>query len=212
MTDPTPAAVTPAPVPTAPAQPVPAEPASAYPFLAQSWWALGARGLLAVLFGLAAFILPGATILSLLLVFAAYVFVDGVLGVIAAVRAARRSERWGWLFLEGAANMLMGVLVALLPLVAAIAVVLTLAAWALVTGVLMLVAAFRVTPEQGRWWLGFSGVVSILFAVALVVAPLVGLVVLAWWIGLYALLFGVGLVMLAFKLRARAAEDAPTPA
>jgi uncharacterized membrane protein HdeD (DUF308 family) len=192
-----------------PAAPVTTAP-SASPFLAQSWWALALRGGLAILFGVVALAAPAAAILSILLVFAAYVFVDGVLGVVAAARAARRNERWGWLFLEGAANILMAFVVAILPLVAAITFVLVLAAWAFVTGALMLAAAYRMDREQGRFWLALSGGASILFALALVVAPLLGLVVLTWWIGLYAVVFGVGLVMLGRRLNRRG--TAPTPA
>jgi uncharacterized membrane protein HdeD (DUF308 family) len=68
--------------------------------LAKNWWAIGIRGVLGILFGLIALFLPGATMLSLVLVFAAYAFVDGVLGIVSAVRAAREGERWGYLVLE----------------------------------------------------------------------------------------------------------------
>ena len=44
--------------------------------LAQNWWAIGIRGVLGILFGLIALFLPGATMLSLVIVFAAYAFVD----------------------------------------------------------------------------------------------------------------------------------------
>ena len=57
--------------------------------LARNWWAIGIRGVLAILFGLVALFLPGATMLSLVLLFAAYIFVDGVFGIVSAVRAAR---------------------------------------------------------------------------------------------------------------------------
>ncbi len=73
--------------------------------LAQNWWAIGIRGVLGILFGLIALFLPGATMLSLVLVFSAYAFVDGVVGIVSAVRAARQHERWGFLVLEGLVNI-----------------------------------------------------------------------------------------------------------
>src|SRR5262245_59115293 len=73
--------------------------------LARNWWAIALRGLFGVLFGLIAFIFPGATMLSLVLVFAAYLLVDGVFAIVAAVRAARQGERWGWLSFEGVVNI-----------------------------------------------------------------------------------------------------------
>ncbi|MBV8662364.1 MAG: DUF308 domain-containing protein, partial [Hyphomicrobiales bacterium] len=79
--------------------------------------------------------------------------------------------------------------------------VLVVAAWALITGALMMIAAFRLNLDHGRWWLVLGGLVSILYGVLLVVAPMVGAVVLTWWLGAYALVFGVLLLILAYRLR-----------
>ena len=45
----------------------------------------------------------------------------------------------------------------------------------------------KLDPAYGRGWLIFSGIVSVLFGIALLVAPLIGAVVLTWWLGAYAL-------------------------
>jgi len=82
------------------------------------------------------------------------------------------------------------------------------AAWALIPGGLMLAAAFRLNVSHGRWWLALGGVLSILWGVLLAVSPLIGAVVLTWWLGGYALAFGVMLLVLAFRLRAE--RDRPT--
>src|SRR5829696_1871852 len=97
--------------------------------LAQNWWAVALRGVFAILFGLIALAVPGATILSLVLFFSAYMLVDGVFGIVAAVRAARQGERWGLLILEGLANIAVGVIAFVWPGLTAIAFVLLLAAW-----------------------------------------------------------------------------------
>ena len=81
-------------------------------------------------------------------------------------------------------------------------------AGALVTGGLMLAAAYKLKPEYGRWWLVLSGAASLVFGVLLVMAPLAGLVVLTWWLGAYALVFGIMLLILGFRLRARK-DDTP---
>jgi uncharacterized membrane protein HdeD (DUF308 family) len=177
--------------------------------LAQNWWAVALRGVFAILFGLIALFVPGATILSLVLFFSAYMLVDGVFGIVAAVRAARKGERWGLLVLEGLANIGVGVIALLWPGLTAIAFVLMLAAWAIVSGGLMLGAAFRLSQAHGRWWLALGGIVSIVFGVLLVIAPVIGAVVLTWWLGAYALVFGAMLLGLAFKLRGR--KDDRTP-
>lgn len=176
--------------------------------LAENWWAIALRGVLAILFGVVAFVYPGPAILSLVLLFSAYMLVDGVFAIVAAVRAARAHERWKLLVAEGIINIITGVLAFLLPGLTAIAFVLLVAAWAVVSGGLMWGAAYRLRKGHGRWWLAFGGLVSVLFGALLVIAPLVGAVVLTWWMAAYALVFGVTLLVLAFKLRARHDERA----
>jgi len=171
--------------------------------LARNWWAIGIRGAVAILFGLVALFLPGATMLSLVLLFAAYIFVDGVFGIVSAVRAARAHERWSLLVLEGLVDIAVAAVAVLWPGITVVAFVFLVAFWAILTGVLELAAAFRLEFIDGRGWLIFGGVVSVLYGALLIVAPMVGAVVLTWWLGAYALVFGVSLVVLAFKLRAR---------
>src|SRR5829696_1253119 len=83
--------------------------------LAQNWWAVALRGVFAVIFALIALFWPGATILSLVLFFSAYMLVDGVFGIVAAVKAASNHQRWGLLVLEGIANILVGVIAFVWP-------------------------------------------------------------------------------------------------
>jgi uncharacterized membrane protein HdeD (DUF308 family) len=171
--------------------------------LARNWWAIAIRGVVGILFGLVALFLPGATMLSLVLVFAAYTFVDGVFAIVSAVRAAGQHERWGLLVLEGVADIAVAAIAVLWPGITVVAFVLLVAAWAVVTGALMLWAAFRLDVDSGRWWFVLGGVVSLAYGILLIVAPMVGALVLTWWLGAYALIFGVALLVLAFRLRAR---------
>ncbi|KQO66715.1 MULTISPECIES: HdeD family acid-resistance protein [unclassified Methylobacterium] len=174
--------------------------------LARNWWLMALRGVVAILFGLIAFVAPGAFVLSLVLFFAAYMLVDGIVGVIASVRAAQRHERWGFLLLEGLLDLVVGVAAVLVPAAAVWAFVYLVAFWALVTGGLMVAAGFRLHAHYGRWWLVLGGVVSILFGIALLVDPGMSALVLTWWIGSYTMVFGILLVLLAFRLRGRHAE------
>ncbi|RVU14329.1 HdeD family acid-resistance protein [Methylobacterium oryzihabitans] len=176
--------------------------------LARNWWLIALRGAFAILFGIVALVSPGATLLTLVIVFSAYMLVDGVAGIVAAVRAAERHERWGTLLLSGLLNLLVGVVAFLVPGSALLAFVYLLAAWALVTGGLMLAAAFRLHLDHGRWWLGLGGALSILFGLALVVSPAASLIVLTTWMGGYAIAFGAFMLILALRLRSRRAGSA----
>jgi uncharacterized membrane protein HdeD (DUF308 family) len=179
--------------------------------LARNWWAVALRGVLAILFGLVAIFLPGATMLSLILLFAAYMLVDGIFAIVAAVRAARQRERWGLLVFEGLVDIATGVIALLWPGITLLAFVLLVAAWAIVTGALMFTAAFRLNIEHGRVWLALGGLVSVLYGILLIIAPLVGALVLTWWLGAYALVFGISLLVLAFKLYPHRSESPRGP-
>ncbi len=169
--------------------------------LAGNWWAVALRGVAAIIFGLLALLAPGPTMLSLVLVFAATMVVDGVLSLIIGLRSVRRRGRWGVFVLQGVASLIAAAVAVLAPGVTIVVFVYLMAGWALVSGVLALIAAVRVRADHGRWWLGLSGVLSILGGLALGFAPLIGALVLTWWLGAYALVFGGSLLALAFRLR-----------
>jgi len=177
--------------------------------LVQNWWAFVLRGVIAIVFGLIALFLPGVTMLSLVLVFAAYAIADGVFAIAAAVRAAKANERWGWLVFEGAIDILAGIAAAAMPGITVVFFVWLLAFWAVITGAAMLAVAFKVDADHGRWWFLLAGVASLAYGVLLVIAPMIGAVVLVWWIGAYALVFGIAMVAAALSLRAKVKSLAP---
>jgi uncharacterized membrane protein HdeD (DUF308 family) len=181
--------------------------------LADSWWAVGLRGLLGIVFGLICLLTPGIAVGAFVILFAAYMLVDGVFAIVSGIRAARSGERWGLLILEGIVDIAAGVVAFLWPLITLVALTWLIAIWAIVSGALMLAAAFTLNIDHGRWWLALGGIASVIFGILLVIEPLVGAVVLTMWIGAYALVFGVVLLILAFQLHSRKEErERKTPA
>jgi uncharacterized membrane protein HdeD (DUF308 family) len=169
--------------------------------LADNWWVVALRGALAILFGIAAFAVPAATMLALVFVFAAYSVVDGIFGVVLAARGAGSHERWGLLLFNGLFGIAIGIATAFWPGITVLAFVFMVAAWALVSGGLMMGAAVSLNISHGRWLLVFGAVVSLLYGLLLFSSPLVGALVLTWWVGAHALIFGWTLSVLAFRLR-----------
>jgi uncharacterized membrane protein HdeD (DUF308 family) len=177
--------------------------------LAQNWWAIALRGVFAIIFGIIALLMPGATMLALVLLFAAYLLVDGIFAIIAAVRAARKQERWGWLIFEGLVDLVTGGIAAVWPLITIVAFALLMGAWAIVTGALLLGASYRLNSPHGRWLMALAGAISVIWGVLLIIWPLIGALVLTWWMAAYALIFGVAMLVLALRLRGRRPAVAP---
>jgi uncharacterized membrane protein HdeD (DUF308 family) len=175
--------------------------------LARNWWALAIRGAAAIIFGLLTFVMPGVTLAVLVLLFGAYAIVDGIFNLIAAFRSPH-DERPRWLLaLEGLVSIGAGIVTFAMPGLTALVLVYIIAIWAIVTGVLEIVAAIRLRDViRNEWWLVASGVLSVIFGLLLVVAPGAGALALVFWIGAYAIIFGALLVGLAFRLRREQAE------
>ncbi|HYR18046.1 MAG TPA: HdeD family acid-resistance protein [Myxococcales bacterium] len=179
--------------------------------LARYWWALALRGTAAIIFGIIALFWPPAAIAVLVAIFGAYALVDGIFNLIAAVRAGRSGQRWGALVFEGIVSLLVGLLTLFFPRVTALALVLLVGAWSLVTGIAELVAAIKLRRLiEHEWLLALAGVLSIAFGILLFISPLIGAIAIAIWIGAYCLVFGALLVGLALRLRSWAARQQET--
>jgi len=170
--------------------------------LARGWWLVVLRGVIAILLGLVALLWPGLTWLALVLAFGIYAVTDGVLSVLAGIRRSQNEPRW-WVFvLEGLISMIAGVIALLRPGLTGLVLVALIAAWAVVTGVLEIVAALRLRREiTNEWWLALGGAASIVFGILLVLQPAAGGVALIWILGAYAIIFGVFFVFLGLRLR-----------
>ena len=181
--------------------------------LARNWWALGLRGLVAIVFGLAAFALPGITLAALVMLFGAYALVDGIFAIVAGVRAAERHERWASMLLEGVGSLLAGVITFAWPAITAVVLLYIIGFWAVVTGILKIVSAIHLRRHvPGELVHGLNGVISVLFGLFLLIVPGVGLLAVVWWIAGYALFRGVMLVALALRLHRHAQHPATAKA
>jgi uncharacterized membrane protein HdeD (DUF308 family) len=168
----------------------------------RNWWLLALRGVLAIIFGVLAFIWPGITLIVLVLMFGAYALVDGIFTIILAFSDQKGKQRWWVMLIEGLVGVAAGIITFLWPGISAIALLFVIAAWAIVTGVLEIVAAIRLRREiEGEWLLAISGIASIIFGVLMVIWPGAGALAVIWLIASYAIIFGVLFLFLAFRLR-----------
>jgi uncharacterized membrane protein HdeD (DUF308 family) len=172
--------------------------------LAKNWWMLLLRGVAAIIFGLLALAWPGMTLLTLILFYGAFVLVDGVLAIVAAITGGTMAPRW-WLAIVGLLGIAAGLLTFLMPGLTAVVLLYLIAGWAIATGAFQIVGAIRLRKEiDNEWYLILCGVVSVLFGVAMFMAPGAGALALIWVIGIYAIIIGALLVGLSFRLKKHA--------
>ncbi|SHG14695.1 HdeD family acid-resistance protein [Streptoalloteichus hindustanus] len=170
------------------------------------WWMPAARGVAAILFGLVTLVWPAVTLLALVLLWGVFALVDGVMALSVAfsgatARTAPTGDRWTWGLL-GLLGVLAGVVALLWPGITAIALALVIAVWAVVVGVLQIVAAVRLRRViRNEWLLGIAGALTALLGVLLFVRPGTGALALVTVIAVFAILWGVVLVLLGLRLR-----------
>lgn len=167
--------------------------------MARNWWVLMVRGIVAVILGVAVFIWPGITLSVLVLLWGVYAMVDGVLALVVAFQG-RTANRW-ITGLGGVVGIAAGVIAFVWPDITALALTFVVAAWAILTGILELVAAIQLRKEiSGEFWLGLSGVLSMVFGVLLFLFPGAGMLSLLWLLGVYEIAFGISTIILGFRL------------
>lgn len=178
-------------------------------YLAGNWWVVLLRGLAAIVFGILAFMWPGLTLAVLVIMFGAFIFVDGIFGTIDAIKHRKELDNWWFWLLDGIVGVLAGAVMLFMPGISAVVLLFFIAAWSIVGGVMRIFAAIQLRKHiTGEWLLVLSGVLSIVFGIAIVAVPHAGLVSIAWIIGIWALAFGILFVMLAFRLRKLKGEGA----
>lgn len=180
--------------------------------VARQWWLFLVRGIAALLFGVLAIALPGLTILSLTLLWGAFALLDGGLSLWAGLYGDRpsRGPRW-WLILHGVLGIAAGLLALVAPGFTAVILLLAIAVWAIVVGVLQIAGAVALRREiENEWLLAVSGALSLLFGVFFLLQPAAGALAVVWLIAFFAIVLGVNLVVLAFRLKrhGRVLEDA----
>ena len=175
-------------------------------FLGKYWWVFLLRGIAAVIFGILAFVSPGITLATLVLVWGAYALADGIFSLIAAISGKTADEDRWMVGLQGAIGVIAGLIALVLPGATALGLLFAIAAWSLAIGVLQIVAAIKLRKEiTGEFWLGLSGLLSIVFAFFVIARPGAGALAVIWVIGAYALVFGVSLIAFAFRVKKHAA-------
>ena len=164
--------------------------------LVKYWWVFLLRGILGVLFGIAAFVWPGLTLMILVIFFGTYCLVEGIASLIGALG----SKRWGLHLFHGLISIGAGLVTLLWPAITGISLIMIIGIWAMIGGASEVIAAIQLRKEiENEWLLGLSGLISVLFGLFVFLAPGAGALALVWMIAFYAVF--VGLLMIGLGIR-----------
>ena len=172
--------------------------------LVKNWWVFVLQGVLAIGVGIAAFAAPDVTLTAFIAVFAAYAIVTGIFSIVAGLSVSG-GPRWS-LVLGGIAGIAVGALTIAQPNNTALAVVLLVGIYAIATGVGEVMAAYTLGRLSNTFWLGLSGLISVVFGVLLIAAPSDGVLAVLWVIGFYAIFAGVTLIAFGIRLHSAGAD------
>ncbi len=178
--------------------------------LARNWKAIAAQGLLWLVCGVAlvAWPEPGARTLAVLM--AVLALADGVLSGYAAFAVPLLRGVQRWLLLEAVVAIALGVALLALPGLSATSLLTVIAVWAVTKGFLKITAARRLPLTGGReLLLGWSGILSVVFGLVMLLEPGGGALVLLPLIAIFAIVTGVMQVVLALELRLLTRRAAP---
>jgi uncharacterized membrane protein HdeD (DUF308 family) len=159
------------------------------------------RGLAAILFGILTLVWPKISLAALVLVFGIFAVISGITAIVAALRN-REEHHWGVLLFEGILGVLAGVVALVWPGITALAFLFLISAWAILIGILELVAPLAFPMSFGRGLLfALSGIVSIVFGALIAAQPAAGLLTVVWLIGIYAIIVGIMYIVVYFEAR-----------
>ncbi|WP_102959525.1 HdeD family acid-resistance protein [Mangrovicella endophytica] len=166
------------------------------------WKAYTFQGVLMIVMGILAILVPFAATLASTLFFGWLLLIGGVLGTIGAIRARGRQGFWS--------NLLLAVLVAVLglviivdPLAGSVTLTWMLALYFLLSGLINITAAQALRTSTRRFWLlVLSGVLDLVLAGILILGlPGTAIWAVGLFIGISLLSSGIALLMAALDAR-----------
>ncbi|MCX7878738.1 MAG: DUF308 domain-containing protein [Ignavibacteria bacterium] len=168
--------------------------------LKKYWWLFLMKGIVAIIFGLLIVFNPMVMIITFLSLFGVFLIFTGVILITLAFLG--ETENTIIRAIEGILFILMGIVIMLNPLSAAGGLMIMIAAWAIISGLLQIVSAIRLRKViENDIMMFISGVISIIFGVVLAGNLIQGAEIITIFFGLFAILTGILNTILAINIR-----------
>jgi uncharacterized membrane protein HdeD (DUF308 family) len=170
--------------------------------LARTWKVVAAQGVLWVVCGVVLAAWPEPSLRTLVVLMSLLALADGLMSGFAAFAVPLGRGVRRWLVLEAIVAITLGIALLALPDLSSSSVLHVIAAWALTKGVLKVHAARRLPLSGGREvLLTWSGIVSLVFGLVMLVEPTGGALALLGLIAIFAIVTGLMQSVFALELR-----------
>ena len=159
------------------------------------------RGLLAIAVGIVSVAWPDVTVGAFVILFAVYAFIAAATDAMRAFSSNRAGPVVGYLLLA-LLSVAAGVVALAWPNITAYVLVIWIAVWAVVTGIIEAALAFRqgaTAGERALW--AISGLISVALGIVLFIRPDIGALSLATVFGLFSVVYGTSALVLSFQAR-----------
>lgn len=169
--------------------------------LADLWWLVVIRGLVALIFGLGLIAYPIKTVLVVTVIVGLWLMIDGVISSIVSLFQIKKNEHWWVLLLKGIVGILVGAAIFSWPGITIKALFLLMTLWFLLMGILFIVTAIIIRKESEMEWLvAATGITSLILGVLLYGNPYASVVLFSVVVGLFALVSGITTTVFGIKL------------
>lgn len=165
------------------------------------WWLTLLRGILSALLGVMLLAWPQKSVETVIMFIGAFAVITGAVAIANALGS--RYDLWGFSMTGGLLTLLLGLTALLWPGVTGTVVIYLVAAWAVLFGVVEILAGLALPAGPMRAVPLGVGLISVALALILLLEPTVGLVAAAWVIGFYLFATGGLTAYHAIELRRR---------
>ncbi len=169
--------------------------------LQANWWMLTLRGVMLLLFGLAAVFWPGLTLATFVYLFSAFLLIGGIVGTITSLVSIGK-KGWVVALLVSLLELGLGLYLVRNPLVTFATLILLLGFSFIIRGVVEVVTALTTDSMASTKTLTIiGGVLGVIVGVFVLFQPAASGVAFVWLVGLYSLIMGP--VVIALSLDAK---------
>lgn len=172
------------------------------------WWLPLILGIIIMALGIAIMLFPGASYVTLSLLFGVIIILSGIFNIVMA--SSKTAIGRGWMIAMGVVEILLGLFLTLFPALSAVTIPFFFGFWLLLKGFMLIGVGFDLSKIKGSGWFWsiITAVMVIICAIIVLAQPLVfGVEAVLLWIEISLIICGLTLMSFAFQLKQGTKEN-----